>query len=616
MMLRIARVPAVAPLSDADGFPVWPCLNDEDEARVRTTARQFGGDVVHVVASAAPVTPAVNQTVVALGADAEPLGRLYAHLTGRRVVVARDVAQALDRESARAIVHLAPSAPYDLLDEIARRKLNARIGVLWAADPDALRGQVLVRSAAMVLSPSVEGRSRLFSPMAGRTTPVSIGPLELRGAADTAEEMDDLADSAVLAFTTHSDGIDAMLGPKLTLCGLKDGSLSQDRTGPEPRCILTRECHRQEMPFDEAMSSNRLVPLDRIGGRVVVWNTCFGVMTARESVGDAWGLLPRLLESPRIGSLVVLRSIVTTGTAAVVPLVDDLHRGRPLGAALATWRSTLAGSPSEIIGDRMFIFGDPDVTANPATDSFPLAEVPTAVDASAGAAAARTDGGLIRRFLADVDPSTAEEVDVVARCLAALEAFERGAADPSRESGEEAAALRSSILEAIVLRHWSLWTDSWQLGVRATRVVPGEPCTSCGAELYAAVYQPEPLGSVPRYYANCGRCGAVDDRPEIDAAVVVFTREGLELREGGPVVDWSGALWTVPSPPKSGWGEWPRDAAGRPVRRGRMPDTPTIGPTFRVGILITGWRVSLFMRRAYLVPGAVQDAGRSMRTLA
>jgi hypothetical protein len=605
-VLSIARSSTVRFLNDETGAPVWPCADDEDEERLQATARLFGGSISRVSVELSPNVIATNletgPTVVGLGGEVEAVARLYAHLTGRLFRRAPTPAEAVKCAMVRVIVHLAPSVPFQLLDEIARGKLNARIGLLWASDLDDLRRQVLVRSAAVKLTPTLKGRAVLFSPTVGRTVSLRIGELEIRGAADSQEDIDEIADSAVLAVTTHSDGIDAMLGPKLTLCGLKGSSRLAELSGPKPRCVLTKECHRQAMSFDEAMSSARLVPPGRLAGRVLIWNSCFGIMTQLESVRDAWGLLPRILESPRIGSLVVLRAVVNTSTAAVIPLVADLQGGRPVGPTLESWKDVLVGSPSELVGDRMFIFGDPEVVANPTTVSDESA-IPSEEDADSNTVTEQTDGGLIRHYLSAVKPCTPEETNAVTRCQDALAAFELEIATSTGNSYDLVAhRLRSALIDVMKLRDWSLWTVSWLLGIRATSVLSGKICAFCEAQLFAAIYQPAPVGSTPRYYSNCARCGAVDDRPETDPAVVTISTDGLELRSGGPVEDWTGALWTVPSPPLTGWGEWPRDPTGAPVRACRMPKVATIGPTFRVGVIVIGWRVSLFMRRAYLFP--------------
>ncbi|WP_437854467.1 hypothetical protein [Sorangium sp. So ce363] len=607
-------------LSDERGAPVWPYAGPDERALLAQVATLFGREIVDVQPASRGPRDGGERLVAGYDEGAERAGRLYAHLTGRRYVHVGSPREATAMDAVDVVVCVAPSAPHDLLDEITRARRNARLGILWAADAGSLSRQARIRAAAARLDPAPLDRATVLSPMTGHIEPVRVGAVELRGALKTPGDLE-TGPHAVMALTTHSDGIDALLGERATLCALVDLDPSSVPGGPSPKCVITGQCHRQKMRVAEALASGRLVPARALSSRVLMWNSCFGIMGRHWSVVDAWGLMPQLLASAEVGCLVALRAIVNTGPVQVIPLVATLHEGVSVGDALAAWRETLGRQSHAMIRDRLFLFGDPAVVANPAReaaldeaalDEAALDEAAfdeaaldeAALDMTAPSPSApveATEAPLILRFLENVRAWQPDLSPAVDACRAAVEASElaRSSTTPGPRAELEA-ALRRTLLGVLTRTMWSSWLDSWLPTATLREELAGRTCGDCGADLWAGVYDVSAPGGAPRYFASCASCGAVDDRPASCDAVIERADHGLGLSRGGPQRDWSGALVSAPIGPDLVSTEWPRGEDDLPLPECRLTGTSQVGPIFRLAMFIEASRVSIHMRRAFL----------------
>jgi hypothetical protein len=601
LALPVAQAKDSRFMTDERGAPVWPYANSSEKQLLIDIARLFGRQTVEVTPISVTPRDTGTRLVAGYGNDVEMIGRLYAHLTQRRYLHVGAPAAAVSDDSTDVVLCIDRAAPHELLDEIARKGKNACLGIIWTTDADSLLRQALIRAAASVLDPAPSARSLVLSPTAGVTEGARIGALELRG---ELLDPDELGSSAVLMVTTHSDGIDAMLGQRLTLCSLVDLDLNSVDATPRPKCIITGECHRQAMPIAAALASDRLVSARRLAGRVLIWNTCFGIMGRYSTVTEAWGLLPHLVASANVGCLVVLRGIVNTGSTQVLPLVATLQDGMSVGEALATWQETLNVLPHSMLRDRIFLFGDPAVVANRAVGDGDMHDVRAAipVDQAPAPWIASSEGPVLRRFLEDVKVWQPDLSSRVEECRRAVDAYELecSSATTLRTYAERSTELQQTLLGVLTRMMWSSWLDSWMRIATIREKLSDGRCHDCGGVTWAARYDLRPPGSAPRYYSNCASCGAIDDCPEDCEAVVVSEEHGLRLLRGGPRSDWAGALLSAPVGRDLVWREWPRDENDLPQSECLLTETLQIGPIFRLAIFIQDWRVSIFMRRTFI----------------
>ena len=83
----------------------------------------------------------------------------------------------------------------------------------------------------------------------------------------------DSTSPAILAVTTHSDGVDAFLGPMTTICAVVDVDPSTRDMVRPPKCILTQQCHRHHVAITTAVQQTHLVSVRHLAARVLVCGT-------------------------------------------------------------------------------------------------------------------------------------------------------------------------------------------------------------------------------------------------------------------------------------------------------------------------------------------------------
>ncbi len=201
-----------------DGYPVWLIQNAEERRALSRVTKLFGARTETVRAKPGAVEPC-QERVVALGEDVREEAALYAHLTSRQLEV---VEQPLDLNTSDlpAVLVVKPSRlSVEFLDQVyAPVPREAVPGIICAEDRGDLHRQVLIRSAAASLCGALERARVDVLP----TVPVGrhrASTYELLGNQASPEELHEAlgAGSGVLTLMTHSDGIDAYLGP-LVLC--------------------------------------------------------------------------------------------------------------------------------------------------------------------------------------------------------------------------------------------------------------------------------------------------------------------------------------------------------------------------------------------------------------
>ena len=582
-MIRRPHLPVVD-LAEAAVHPVsttnlvWPCADAEDVAAMQRIADLFGRPLVW--GSAATGAPEKPRGVIAgLGAVGD-VGQLYATLTGRRFAAAPTAAAAASDPAVDVVMCIGAQAPHDLLDALTHCGRNLDVGILWAPDRVSLRRQVLVRSAAATLEPA-PGTVIVVSPL----TNAPVTTLEHLPASSPTP--------AMLAVTTHSDGIDAFLGPMATICAVIDADRAATDLRPAPKCILTGRCHRHDMTIRQALEHTRLVSARHLAARVLVWNACLGIMSDRDGASGGWGLLQQFVSSPSVGAVLITRGIVFTTPGSITALVDSLNRGQPVRSALHEFARTVGVTSQAMMRDRMFLFGDPATVAQPANlDVPPLRAAVPAFTPAAYHACGHGDAALADHFLLGRTDENRRP-----------DAGESPAGGTDRWSSAPA-KLCPRIVAAIAAATWSAWTEAWLSHATLLGEQPRRSCAICRGAVWSGIFQPAAQGSEPRHFSNCARCGATDDHPVSRDVQVEATAEGLRLRHGGPTANWAGAIVSAPVGDPPIWCPWPARPDGRPApiayaHRGEQP-----GPVFRLAIFVEGDKVSLHMRRVYIEPAA------------
>ena len=545
-------------LVDTNGRPVWPLTDVGDEVAVRRIAGVFGAALCPVPdarqVSDARTCHSPDETVVALGRNVVQAARVHAHLTGRGLRHA-DTLAALVAGSRPAVVVTAPEGlTAELLDWLYDGG-DTIPGIICADPGSPILRQVLVRAAAAALSGSAPAILREVFP----TLPLAHGhdgTAEIAGGmADPASRRQMLtAGFGVLTVMTHSDGVDAFLGPGLTSC-----AMDKAHPGPSaaPRCVLTGCCHRHDRPVREVLASPTIIPPDAFAAGVLVWDVCFGVMPAGSIVDPRWGIGRRLADSAGIGALVTNWQITLSSPGSASRLGREIAAGTSVGTAL---RQANHGLPRADRSHRMCLFGDPRVRFAPGQLPGNTAAVPTTASCVPAPEPALSLLQSAMRIAATADDRHA----AIAR--RALEAT-----DP----GTDLAAMRTAVLEYGLSRGKLL--ESWLLLVQALSPLPNRRCPVCHrrADHIEAILPPHPA----RRLLFCAICGIMEDMPVGLEAGIALVDRTLALSASlppGPVS--AGILVAAAHPADTIALAWPRTADGDLAGQAMLPRQLPPGP--------------------------------------
>lgn len=570
-----------------EGTPVWPVSTAEELNSLRALASVFGGVVTvcegrPAVEGQSPASPR-PETVAFLHRDCGPLARLYAHLTGRRHVQLSDAAELGDLENFAVLVTRFKGLTPDVLDVLERVTHHGRApGIICADDESGLRKQVLLRSAALAFSVR-RGRGEDQSPpwvdvfplmpirhyrvKSRRVVGALAAPEAVRGALGS--------DAGVLRVLTTSDGVDAPLGGGLIICPMDRPTPAADAER-SPRCKVTGFCHRTHKPVSEAVASGPLVAPEAVRAKVMLWQTCLGVVAGSFTMDDMWGVGRRLVASDTIGALVTTCDYILTDITSTEDLTRSLAAGAPLGSAVA--QRVTSTAPRQL-RHRLFIFGDPALTLPPtAEEELPKLDFAKSKQERAGLASLQTEPRPTREtavLLSAIEVCPPK--DRVAEWQPALSAGremlrsneEREADGAARDDDRFDPEFSDIMLRYIIARRWARWIDDWLMqSAHIERAEEGIVCPTCAT---GAVSQRVSLvvpGAAVRRSSICRRCGPIEDAPfNSDVRLGVSDDGTCRLIGRLPTSDWLAYLAVYSDiPEETVLLRWPADDGGAPAR--------------------------------------------------
>lgn len=587
-------------LADQSGRAVWTMRSAAEGRALASLAEVLGGRLVaspHATPAADPgEDDGGGRAVVPFGTEALAAARDYAHLTGRPLAEPlADLGELRDHGPFEVLVtrtrHV-DDALCEALHGEGAPDWDVAPGVICGRSEAELRTQVLLRSAARAFEPAGQvvrvdaelARPPSIRPRAGageRVLFAGASPTQIRAA---------LGEGAgLLRVVTHSDGIDAYLAPGLTLCPLPAARGDRLRS---PRCVETGWCHRADASVTAARARDELLPPTALAARLLIWHVCFGLMPAEgplaRVVDRDWGLLPQLLENPRVGALLTTWGI-EAGDSAPLALLAELAAGKPVGVAL---RAQLRENAATGKGPPFVLIGDPDVRV-------PI-ERPLMPSPRSGP----------RRAGVDVLPDGRRPLEFLSSTILQQVRRDTRAEETGRPALRALAAWRRDELlptvgRAVVVRHLlthnRMFALDWVPLARHAGRLPREVCRACGRARWAQRLIAH--GGVARRFATCPGCGIVEDAPEESRLALRVVAGGFEL--DGPLLSgaFAGGLMldgAVRSDLRSF--DWPQTRDGAPARRFEPPEPWPVGPFRAIAVIVTGRELTLLQQPARARP--------------
>ena len=163
------------------------------------------------------------------------------------------------------------------------------------------------------------------------------------------------AGASVLTLQTHSDGVDAFLGNKLTLCPMGSWPVSAPKL-MSYRCTDSLFCHRHDEPLDVMIASSKRLMPQEIKCDVLILDVCWGMQPSGSFVDPRWGFGIQLIVSGNVGTLITTWQNAISNHGAVEYVTQAVAMGQPVGQVVAEYNSL---KQSRETGHRFAIFGSP-----------------------------------------------------------------------------------------------------------------------------------------------------------------------------------------------------------------------------------------------------------------
>jgi len=577
--LLISTNPPAELIVDDMNRPVWPVTNSLERESLAEVAELFNVELVEVTAHPAPSISEGVEIVTAWGEGTEEAARLYAHLTERRY-------SPLDSFTGLEQMDPQPSVLLLSLDHLNNELLTSLyaeprsrkpIGII-CAETKSLKPQVLVRAAAALIlgEPTIRN--------------VSVFPLWGEGKVYIDErEVGDLSREQILnifgsragtlVIQTHSDGMDAMLGPNLILCPLDHLSPGADKSRSN-RCVETNWCHRSRTSISDFLDSSRFVSPHSFSAHILVWDVCWGAIPPDGLIDPAWGIGKRLLDSPRVGAILAPWDLSLSSPKLVGALIQNLESGMTVGDSLLAHNLSME---AQRFRHRMCLFGDPRVRLASISDKSqpptPRSKFNSAFVRLAKPAVNDSTifvRRLVARMIARPSYAGAKLGQIGNRAMRAIEDYEQ-AAGASLESERTISAgrvLRSTVLACMRKRGPVIFNEWFSEGVPVGTSF-GSPCFACQIQSNKLVTSilSIPGSRVKRRVSRCQRCGIVEDVP-IDSNLTLSINSDRYIQLAGdlPVDAWKAQfLIRQQHTNRRLVIDWPRESNKTPARFIKLP---------------------------------------------
>ena len=364
-MFKSNNILFVDTISDEDflalnGEPVWTVKNLSELGELQKLAKIFGSTVKKVTGRAENLIPG-KEVVVGFGKETREAGLLYAHLT-KRIFRSIESKKELFNDKMPAILIIDPQLiDVELLEFLytPRKDIISVTGLIFSENPEQLRRQVLLRTAAAHLNGELESFRIDVHPT------LQFGHKEWTGV----EFMGGMASSntiraavgrgtGLLTISTHSDGVDTKLGKDLTLCPMLEIPKTTSMFF-SPVCQTTQFCHRHHLSVSEFLRSDKLLPPEDIAARIFIFNSCYGLRLQSGMIDIGWSLARRFSNSSSLGAIVTTWEVVITKANQTAFLAHNLLEGMSVGEAVALYNKS---SEAKILGrHRLCLLGDPRV---------------------------------------------------------------------------------------------------------------------------------------------------------------------------------------------------------------------------------------------------------------
>lgn len=343
--------------------PVWPIRDDQEEALLFRLAQKSGVACVDVGDQVLePYGMLSRGEVFVFEPSLYEEAHRYAHITRRSLRIGSDCCEIASMPHCEVVFTSEDTISSALISGILQQSSNAgAMAGLICVPSDAPGSSCLAKAFFAAHIPGSPYSAIQIDRSFDGDTEMRYQGRHIVGSDLDAKTLRRLLSSrsSLIAFKGHSDGVDATLSDRAYLCDIH--RLQGDDVALRlPACVRANHCRRINMPLHKALRDQRILNVESINARVVVWNTCWGFLPPPHT-GKKFGLGLRIGMSEEVGVAIttcngpVLQN-ATTGAA----LIDDLAAGVPAGEAVYRHNASFTARQ---MGHTMIIVGDPRCVA-------------------------------------------------------------------------------------------------------------------------------------------------------------------------------------------------------------------------------------------------------------
>ncbi|VVO74016.1 hypothetical protein PS838_01448 [Pseudomonas fluorescens] len=607
LCISISLFPSSLYLVDDRGLPVWPISSNEELRAIEHFSSAFDIALTKVSCSPGHSNTQSAGMVGCIGGKLELEAMLYAHLTGRTLVVFTASTQAEQCAELEVLVADIEQLDDVLLQELCNPMRSSVVGIICAYPGVSIRTQILVRAATASLVPKNTVAISICPPQQNITIH-SPGSQSRSNSIDSFKSSTILSEGcAYLGITTHSDGVDAFLGGNEILCSYSLFSMNAS-VGLEklPRCLKTGYCHRFGGLVSDAVASHRLIPSKQTKAWVFYSAVCWGVILTTGATNHNFALGRSFIESPTVGAYLTTWKANVISPSLSESIAQSMLGGAQLGEAMLC---SLRTSTAMDRGTKFVLFGDPrikivelvsTVRKNKNTKYQKTGE-------SSALPLSVTEGGPMEFIKLCVLIASSRclswNQDISERILIAWDEMlpllkERYVYTSADEYYQRGAKLLGCIAEATTILS-DLWAPfaTWRKGN------DNEICNQCktprNKPTTLLAHFPKPLPT--RVLVSCSVCGLSIDTPLCLEMNLSFNKENVVTLEGAKSLEpWAG-IFILKSqlPSESMILNWPKcSISGHPIERLALPTKLPEGPLDACLLLLSPAGLSVMgMRR-------------------
>lgn len=466
---------------------------------------------------------------------------LYGHLTNRNVRRLEDT-----RSLAEASVLLThyEELTHELIEKLYSESLGDSVpGIICISATKPVHDQVLYYAATAHLTGPPADKAVAFNPLAPLNI-IDCNRAILVGGNTPNDVVHDLLREhrALKLVVTHSDGLDAFWGERLTMCGIRDRL--RTAMSPAPRCVESGWCHRQKITVDAALKDGRLLSPAEVSAWILFWGVCWGVYVNAHVNHTQWSVTRQFTEAHLTSAIVTSWSVELFSPDLVSMFVTDALEGMTVGQIVRRLISSTSGRRSQL---RLCLMGDPRVRlyAMP-KQSRVEPQTPAKILIRPDAA---TDGDSVElqflKLLIETGPTDGPGAQVARELSNILTDVARSR--PSRDTRSSVSRIQSlmttylSISGLILVPRWISKADYRPALLRKPRF-----CSWCLPRQRRIRQFVADICGLKRHFSVCSVCGIIEDLP-LRSRLKAFVDANRIRLEGIPKeLPWTGGILVMP----------------------------------------------------------------------